>query len=123
MPCCSEIKRSNYIKSPENILDYAFKTTFVIASSLLITIIFPLKLLFYSVNILYSSLTFFNKKFLRDIHSAIINLNSGKANCWITCRLHLVSPQAGGFLYRNFGYILVVIIISVIILGAVFYVH
>ena len=111
MPCCSEIKRSDNAGSPENIFDYLFKAVFIVVSAVFMAAAFPFSRVFRAAGIVYSSLVFFNKKFLRDIHAAIRNLNSVKTNCRITARVHLVSPRAAGFLYRNFGYIL---------LGAIF---
>lgn len=107
MPCCSEITRD--IKYSNNILDYIFKTAFVMFSLPLIASSFLLRWIFYPFNVFYSSLIFFDKKFIYDIHRGMKGLNSMKLNCRVTSNLHMISPRLAGLVYRNFGYLFVII--------------
>ncbi len=107
MPCCSEIVRD--IKYSNNILDYIFKTVFIIFSLPLIASSFPIRRVLYPFNVFYSSLVFFDKKFIYDIYIGMKHLNSMKLNCRITSNLHMLSPRLAGLVYRNFGYLFVVI--------------
>ena len=117
MPCCSEITKD--VKSSKNILDYMFKTIFIIVSSPLIVVSLLFKRAIYPIDVFYSSLAFFNKKFIRDIHNGIINFNPAKLNCRAAYRLHMISPRLAGFTYKNFGYIFIIVIVG-ILLGGVF---
>ena len=115
MPCCSEITKD--VKSSKNILDYMFKTIFIIVSSPLIAVSLPFKRAIYPIDVFYSSLAFFNKKFIRDIHNGIINFNPAKLNCRVAYRLHMISPRLAGFTYKNFGYIFIIVIIGILLGG------
>jgi len=117
MVCCSEITKSE--KIPENIFDYLFKLTFIILSSSVIIMGFPLKAVF-PINIFHSSLVFFNKKFVKDVHKMIINLNSNRISCKISSSVYVISPRLAGFIYRNFGYIILIVILLCIIGGIIY---
>ncbi len=107
MPCCSEIAKD--IKYSNNILDYIFKAVFVIFSLPLIAASFTLRQVLCPFNVFYSSLIFFDKKFIYDIYNEMKNLNSMKLNCRITSNLHMISPRLAGLVYRNFGYLFMII--------------
>jgi len=117
MACCSEINKNKNRSSQNNILDYVFKAGFVIVFLPVMFILFFLKYVFSPANVLFSILVYFSRVFLRDINEAILSLNSMRLNCRLSARLYAISPVFAGFAYRNFGYILFICFLIILLLG------